>query len=180
MRDGWLRAAVKRVARGVMGLELALRRAVLGASAQRYRLTGSCNGCGRCCEAPSLSVGAWTMRLSVLRAPFLAWQRQVNGFELIRTESAGRVAVFRCTHYDPASRRCDSYETRPLMCHDYPLNQTYEAIPALFDECSLRAVDKRAAVLLRALEAQGLPPERLAELKRKLFLVEAPPDGPAP
>ncbi len=124
-------------------------------------------------------MGFWTWRLGILRAPFLWWQRVVNGFEFLRTELGSRVVVFRCTHYEPTTKRCDSYESRPLLCRDYPLEHTFDAMPQLFDECSLRMVDKRAAVLLRSLEAQGLPPERLAELKRKLFLVEAEDAAPS-
>lgn len=173
VQDGLIRRAIKRLARAVMTVELGLRRGLLGRGAQRYRVSGSCNGCGRCCEAPSIALGYWTWKLASLRVPFLWWHRVVNGFDFVRTELGARVAVFRCTHFDVQTKRCDSYASRPLMCRDYPTQHTYDAVPQLFDECSLRLVDKRAAVLLRALEAQGLPPERLDELKRKLFLVDA-------
>jgi hypothetical protein len=83
--------------------------------------------------------------------------------------------VFRCSHYDPVSKRCDSYESRPLMCRDYPLRLTFDAVPEPFPECSYVLVDRKAAQLTAALEAAGLDGEKLAEVKKKLYLDDGEP-----
>lgn len=154
-----------------MAAELWLRRHLLRTSGgARYRLLGTCNGCGRCCETPSVYVGRWTWRLLPLRAVAVWWQRTVNGFELVGDDPRFKMLIFRCTHYVRETRQCDSYDSRPLMCRDYPANLTYEAVPTLFDECSHRIVDKNAVGLLAALADSGLPPEKLNQLKQKLFL----------
>lgn len=101
----------------------------------------------------------------------MAWQRLVNGFVLTATDARFRVFVFRCTHYDPVTRQCDSYQSRPLMCRDYPYNLTFDAVPALFPECSYTLHDKNADALRTALKAAGVEGEKLAELEKKLFLV---------
>jgi len=174
VRDGAIRRLVKGLARPLSALDLLLTRWVHAARGQRarYRLIGSCNGCGRCCESPSEAVNVWTFRLPSLRRLYLWWQRVVNGFELVSRDARFKVFVFKCTHYDPVSKRCDSYESRPLMCRDYPANQTFEAVPALFPECSYVVQDKKAAQLKAALKAAGVEGEKLAEIEKKLFLTE--------
>ena len=161
---------VKWVARTSGALDLWVARR-LGPPA-RYRLTGSCNGCGKCCEAPSVQLGALAWRLRSLKAVLVAWHRLVNGFVLTREEHRLRILTFRCTHYDPVTKQCDAYDSRPLMCRDYPVNLTHQAVPELFAECGYRAVDKKAAELRQGLRAAGLSAEKLAEIEEKLFLKE--------
>ncbi len=173
MRDGAVRRAVKWLGRVAAGLDLRVARA-LGPK-PRYRLTGVCNGCGRCCEAPTLQVGRLTWRWPALRAAALWWQRVVNGFEFVSQDARFRTFTFRCSHYEPQTKRCDSYESRPLSCRDYPVNVTHEANPVLFDECSHRVVDVKAGALRAALLAAKLPPEKLAELEEKLHLRDEDP-----
>ncbi len=168
MRDDLLRRSIKWWARLAASLELRLVRKF--APPPRYRLFGTCNGCGRCCEAPTLQAGRFTWRLKSLRALALWWQRVVNGFELVSSDPRFRTMTFRCTHYDPVTKHCDSYGSRPLICRDYPVNLTHEANPVLFDECSHRIVDVNAEGLRDALSRTSLTPEQLEQLERKLNL----------
>ena len=162
---------VKWFARAVNALELGLRRRRLARSGEpRYCLTGTCNGCGKCCERPSIQVDRLTWHLSSARRLFLFWQRHVNGFVLDSADPRFKIFSFRCTHYDPATRQCDSYDSRPHLCRDYPINLTYDAIPSLFPECSHRVVDKHADSMVSALEKAGVSPEQLEAIKKKLFL----------
>ena len=117
-----------------------------------------------------MQVGRVTWRLRSLRAVALWWQRVVNGFEFVSADARFRTLTFRCSHYDPASKTCDSYDSRPLMCRDYPVNLTHEANPVLFEECSHRIVDVKAAGLREALARTQLSPEKLAELEKTLHL----------
>lgn len=173
MRDGPIRRRVKRTALGLYMLELGLRRLLQRARGQsHYRLTGTCNGCGRCCERPGVRVDRLTFHWASLRWLVLTWHRVVNGFEYVGEDRQLRAFFFRCTHYDPATRLCDSYDSRPGMCRDYPLNLLDSAAPELFPECSYRVVHRNAARLRQALEQSGLPPEKLQEVARKLHLEE--------
>ncbi|MCB9766140.1 MAG: YkgJ family cysteine cluster protein [Alphaproteobacteria bacterium] len=172
MRDGPLRRAVKAVARWNTLANLAAHRALRRLRGERpYRLGGACQGCARCCEAPSIQVGRLTWYMPTLRRLFLGWQRVVNGFELV-TRERPRVFVFRCTHFDPETRRCDSYDARPAMCRDYPRLLLWQATPELFEGCGFRAVHPDAARLRAALEARGLPEDKLAAARRRMFLDE--------
>ncbi len=173
MRDSWSLRVVKAVVREINRFDLSVTRAISRRrGGQRYRLSGSCNGCGRCCESPSIPVSKWTWFVPTFRLVFLLWQRLVNGFVLAGADPRFRIFVFRCTHYDPVTKQCDSYDTRPLMCRDYPVNLTYDVVPSLFPECSYSVQDKKAEQLSAALKAAGLSGEKLAEVEKRLFLTK--------
>lgn len=169
MRDGPWRKLIKAVARGLKTFDLAVTR-TLQKKDQRYRLLGSCVGCGRCCEAPSIPVSRAIWFVRTFRTAFLWWQRAVNGFELVDRDPRFKIFTFRCTHFDPVTKQCDSYESRPLMCRDYPMNHTFDAVPSLFPECSYVIQAKNADALRSSLVAAGVQGEKLAEMEAKLFL----------
>jgi Fe-S-cluster containining protein len=100
----------------------------------------------------------------------LSWHRVVNGFEIQRVDPRNGVLIFRCTHFDPDTCFCDSYESRPGICRDYPANLLDSPAPEFFQECGFRAVVKNAEALTHALQDAGVTAETLAELKKKLYL----------
>jgi len=165
MRDGPLLRAVKRVALWNFRLEVAVLRAWRRARGERpYPLSGSCRRSGMCCEAPSIGVtrAVWSMRQ--VRKLFLAWQRKVNGFELVREDAEARMFVFRCTHYDPDTRSCDSYESRPGMCRDYPRLLLWQPLPSLHPACGYRVRPPNAEGLRESLERLDLTPAQRQKL----------------
>ena len=106
----------------------------------------------------------WTQQV------FLAWQKHVNGFELVRRERETRALVFRCTHFDRATRTCDSYDSRPGMCRDYPRLLLWQPHPELLPGCGYRAVAPNAAGLKRSLDELDLTPEQRKKLDKGLRL----------
>jgi len=171
MRDGPLRRAVKRVALWNFMADVHLRRALARARGERpFLLGGECRRCARCCEAPGIHVGRLVWYLPLARRLFLWWQRQVNGFELTGRHVAGRVFVFRCTHFDWGARSCDSYDSRPGMCRDYPRALLRQPSPEFLPGCGYRAVAPNAEGLLAALERQPLTASQRKRLKKGLHL----------
>ena len=173
MKDGTLRRAVKAVARWRYGIDLRAWRAVSRLrGADPYRLGGDCRRCAKCCEAPSIRVGWLRWYFPTLRRLFLWWQERINGFVLVGRDDRSRVFTFRCTHFDVATRSCDSYDSRPGMCRDYPRGLLHQVHPAFFPECGYRPVHRNAAQLIEAIDRRtGLTPEQKQQLKRDLFLV---------
>ena len=171
MRDGFLRRAVKRVALLGFRANLAAHRAWRRARGDRpWTLTGGCRRSGGCCEAPAIAANRlwWTVRLA--RRLFLAWQHRVNGFELVPAETRDRVFVFRCSHFDPATRSCDSYDSRPGPCRDYPRVLLWQASPELLPGCGFRARPPNAEGLEAALERAELTEDQREKLRRGLRL----------
>jgi Fe-S-cluster containining protein len=141
VKDGPLRAAVKRVARAHFELNLGLSRWLRGRrQPPLYTLGGTCGGCAACCEAPAIRASAPVWYLRSLRRAFLWWQERVNGFVLVQARPGTRLFVFRCTHFDARTRRCDSYATRPGLCRDYPRGLLEQPFPEFFPGCGYRAV----------------------------------------
>jgi Fe-S-cluster containining protein len=173
MRDGPIRAVVKALARGWYASMLAIHRA---RHKPAYELAGACQGCAKCCEEPSIYVGRLLFWLPLTRKAFIAWQRWVNGFVLVREERRARVLVFECSHFDQQTRRCDSYATRPGMCRDYPRMLLDGASPDFFDGCGYRPVAVGASDMIAALVDRGVEGEQLVELKRRLHLEDPPAD----
>jgi Fe-S-cluster containining protein len=171
MRDGLATRMVKRIALGCFYAALGVDRA-LARLARRdpFRLGGDCRRCAACCEAPAIRVGWFTWWIPTFRRLFLWWQRRVNGFELRELDRAERVFVFSCTHFDRETRRCDSYDSRPGMCRDYPRALLYQPHPELLPGCGYRPIARNAKRFLRVLDAQPLTDAQRAKLKKDLFL----------
>ena len=94
----------------------------------------------------------------------------MNGFELQEARRAERTFVFRCTHFDWDTRRCDSYETRPGICRDYPRALLDQPLPELLPGCGYRARRRARGRMLTVLDQQPLTEEQRARLKRDLRL----------
>jgi uncharacterized protein len=171
MRDGLGRRLLKRVALWNFTLNVHVHRAWRRARKERpFDLGGECRRCARCCEAPAMQVHAAVFYVPALRKAFLWWQERVNGFVSTGAETASRTLVFRCTHFDEAKRACDSYDSRPGMCRDYPRIQLWQVDPGFLPGCGYRAVAPNAARLVALLRAQPLTEEQHEKLRRGLHL----------
>lgn len=173
MRDGRLRRALKAIARGGFVFDLRVHRAWRGFRGERsFLLGGDCRLCARCCEAPAIRSSRLVFYVPTLRRAFLWWQRQVNGFELETRDIASRTFVFNCTHFDREARRCDSYESRPGICRDYPRALLWQPTPEMLPGCGYRPVSRNAVQLRSALERHSLSADQKARLHKGLFLDE--------
>jgi hypothetical protein len=171
MRDGLMIRAVKRVALWRYRVDVALHRAWRRARGERpWALAGACRRSGVCCEAPAIAVGRLTWSSPTVRRLFLAWQRRVNGFELVSADARARVFVFRCTHFDRAARSCDSYDSRPGPCRDYPRLLLWQPSPELFPPCGYRVSPPNAAGLRASIDRLDLTPAQREKLRRGLRL----------
>jgi Fe-S-cluster containining protein len=169
MRDNLSRRLLKRLALAAFELDLAFEKR-WRRDKPLFELGGSCQKCARCCEAPAISVFWPFRRFRSLRALFLVWQKHVNGFHLVREDKLLQAFVFRCEHFDRRTRLCDSYETRPGMCRDYPRRLMYQPNPEMLDGCGYRPVAFGASRMMGALRRQNLTEEQMAKLKKGLFL----------
>jgi uncharacterized protein len=168
MRDGPLRRVAKAVALANHELSRRVTRALRRRRGEEaWTLGGACRRSGCCCEAPGIQTGRIVWHVPLARQVFLWWQRRINGFELRGTRPRERVFVFECTHFDPVSRDCDSYDSRPGMCRDYPRALLDQASPELFPECGYRVTPENAERLSALIDTR-VAGARARELKRRL------------
>lgn len=171
MRDNLVLKLIKGTARHYYFFTLWIQRQHLKRKGRpKYTLTGKCEGCGKCCEKPAIKVGFLVNFLKSFRWVYVLWQRKINGFILQQHNEETQVLYFTCTHWDATSKRCDSYESRPGMCRDYPRNLLYSSVPDFFDECGYKPLDKNAAKFNLALEKVLIDEEKKKKIKEKLFL----------
>jgi hypothetical protein len=174
MKDGLWRRAVKRVALLNFRVEVGLHRAWRRARGERpWPLGGACQRSGHCCEAPTIAVGPAVWFMPRARRLFLAWQKHVNGFELVREDPEGQALVFRCTHFDRTTRSCDSFDSRPGMCRDYPGVLLWQPRPEFLPGCGYRALTPNAEGLTKALDRLDLTAEQREKLRKGLHLDDA-------
>jgi hypothetical protein len=163
--------AVKRVALWRYQVDLTLHRAWRRARGERpWSLGGACRRSGACCEAPAIAVGRLTWSSPRVRRLFLAWQRRVNGFELVSADGLARLFVFRCSHFNRATRSCDSYGSRPGLCRDYPRLLLWQASPEMLSPCGYRATPPNAAGLRATIDRLDLTFAQREKLRRGLRL----------
>lgn len=171
MKDGAVRGLLKRIALRCFTVRLRLSRWQRHQDgAAPFDLGGSCQGCGTCCEAPAIRVGRITWFSPSLRYLFLWWHASINRFHLQNSSAKERTFVFACDHFDTIARRCDSYESRPGLCRDYPRALMDQSTPVLFPECGYKALAVNRHELVHILETQDLDAVQLAKLKKGLYL----------
>jgi uncharacterized protein len=169
--EGTGKRIIKHIAWWRYAVDLWITRKIMTLRGEKlYELRGSCVRCGRCCEHPTIQMTEVAYHIGWIRNSIIWWQTHVNGFKLHKNQKFDALLVFTCSHFNPETRTCDAYSTRPGMCRDYPMNQAYSVNPTFFEECGFYAVDKRAKSFRAALEKTGLPPEKLEELYERLHL----------
>ncbi len=183
MRDGPVRRAVKRLALWRYQIDLAFTRWVLARRGEpAFDLRGRCTGCGACCESPMVSVLPPCFHLKSVRWLILTWHRVVNGFVHVGDDRPTHTFIFRCTHYDPRTRRCDSYDSRPGMCRDYPRNLLHSPAPEFLPKCGFYALHRDAERIRASLRELQLPPDQQRAVEARFYVWEPPErdEPPAP
>jgi len=169
MKDNLTRRSIKFVARLRYLTDLKITRLILRLKGQpRYRLRGQCNRCGACCETPMIRMVAPLFHLRSARWLMRLWHEKVNGFEPIGEDKQTHALIFRCTHWDPDTKRCDSYRSRPGLCRDYPRPLLYHPVPDFLDSCGYYAQHKNASKIRARLEELDLSEDKRKYLENKL------------
>jgi len=181
MRDAPWRRAIKAVARWRYGVDLAATRRLRRwfGHDQPLTLQGACTACGACCETPAVQVWPPLLYFRRVRALILAWHRHINGFELIGQDRRHGVLIFRCTHYDPATKLCDSYDSRPGLCRDYPRNLLDDPRPEFLPPCTLYPLHRDHERRRAELGLAELPPDKRDKVAREFFVWQPPADAPS-
>ncbi|OGL41156.1 MAG: hypothetical protein A2161_07545 [Candidatus Schekmanbacteria bacterium RBG_13_48_7] len=171
MKDGIVRKTIKYVALARYMIDLKITRLIKSVgNSQTFHLEGSCNRCGKCCENPAIILSAPFFYLKTNRWLTLKWHKIVNGFEFVGENRKEKCFIFRCTHWNPETKLCDSYETRPGLCRDYPRNQIDSTDPVFMDSCGYYAVRKNAESMGKAIDKLLLSEEKTDKLKQKLHI----------
>ena len=174
-KEGLLIRGVKRLALIRYRIDLTITRRIRAFTDRpAFELGGACNCCGKCCETPTIPIHPALFYFKSVRWLTVKWQNAVNGFEFLDENRYMKHLVFRCRHWDPHTKRCHVYRTRPGMCRDYPRNLLDDPAPEFLDGCGYYTVLKNAQKMRDALINSGLPDDKIKELSQKLHLDHEP------
>lgn len=170
MKDNVIKKSIKTIALIRYRFDLGITRFILKIKGEpTYNMQGKCSECGACCETPMIRTFALFFYLKSLHWLYLKWHRKINGFELICEDRKKRTFIFKCTHFNPETKQCDSYSSRPGMCRDYPRNILYNIPPDFLPTCTFSPIAKNADQISESLEKLELPPGKLKKIKKKFF-----------
>lgn len=171
MRDNFAQKLIKNSFRTYYLFSLWLNRKRLKRKGlPKYTLIGNCESCGKCCENPAIKIGFLLNNIKFFKYLYNLWQKKINGFIFQKHNQETKVFYFICNHWDSNSKKCDSYDSRPGMCRDYPRNLLYSSIPDFFKECGYKPLDKNAKKFNLALDKISIDEEKKKKIKEKLFL----------
>jgi len=169
VKDDLARRSIKFLARLRYLTDLKITRFILRLKGQpRYRLKGQCNRCGACCETPMIQMYWPLFQLRSARWLMRLWHGKINGFVWIGDDKKSHSLIFRCEHWDPETKQCDSYGSRPGMCRDYPRPLLYHPTPGFLEGCGYYAQHKNASNIRARLEGMNLPEGQRKYLEDKL------------
>lgn len=170
MKDSGLKKSIKWLALIRYRIDLGFTRFILKLQGEpAYEMRGRCCNCGECCKTPMIHTFALFFYLKSLRWLCLTWHKKINGFEFISENRIKRIFIFRCTHFDPETKLCDAYSSRPGICRDYPKNILYNTPPDFLPECTFSALSKNAEKINETLDKLDLSPEKLKKIKKDFF-----------
>jgi Fe-S-cluster containining protein len=171
MQDTFIKKIIKSIARTRYQIDLGITRKIKAMRGEQlYELAGSCNSCGKCCVTPTIKVFLPFFYLKTARWIIIHWHKTINGFEFIGENRKEKYFIFSCTHWQPDTKLCDAYASRPGLCIVYPRNLVDSTNPVFMEGCGFYAIRKNAGTMEKALDKLELSEEKLDELKRKLHL----------
>lgn len=106
---------------------------------RKYYRTGSCKGCGRCCN--NIYVNHGKKGFVKTEEDFLRLKlshRFYRGLQLIGEDEMG--LLFKCKHLDEKTKKCKIHFLRPLICRNYPMEEIFKMGGALHPDCGYQLV----------------------------------------
>ncbi len=104
---------------------------------KKYYRTGSCKGCGKCCQNIYVNHG---------KKGFIQTEEEFNllkfshsfyrGLELIGKDELG--LLFKCKHLDSETNKCKIHFFRPPICRNYPMEEIFKMGGILTPECGYK------------------------------------------
>lgn len=106
---------------------------------KKYYRTGSCKGCGKCCENIYVNHGKKGFIKSIEEFNRLKlFHSFYRNLDVIGSDELG--LTFKCRHLDPNTRKCTIYFFRPPICRNYPMEEIFKMGGILTEECGYRLV----------------------------------------
>ena len=102
---------------------------------KKYYRTGSCLGCGRCCQ-----------KIYVKHKNVIQTEEEFKKLQLLHSfytylkiiDKDETGLVFECTKLDKTTNKCTIHKTRPGICRRYPQEELFNMGGTLAEHCGYR------------------------------------------
>lgn len=106
---------------------------------KKYYRTGSCKGCGKCCENIYVNHGKKGFIKSIEEFNRLKlFHSFYRNLDVIGSDELG--LTFKCRHLDLNTRKCTIHFFRPPICRNYPMEEIFKMGGILTEECGYKLV----------------------------------------
>ena len=103
---------------------------------RHYIRTGSCKGCGRCCQQIYVR-HAKNIINDEEEFEYLKSLHYFYGYlNIVGKDETG--LIFECTKLNKETGKCTAYNKRPLLCRQYPLEEIFMMGGGISDDCGYK------------------------------------------
>lgn len=103
---------------------------------RKYIRSGSCNGCGACCEQIYVKTAKFVVRSKEHFEILQKKHRFYRDLENIGEDENG--LVFACKNLDPHTKKCKIHKFRAHICREYPREELFMMGGGLSDGCGFK------------------------------------------
>ncbi|MDD3593133.1 MAG: YkgJ family cysteine cluster protein [Candidatus Gastranaerophilales bacterium] len=105
---------------------------------RKYFREGACKACGRCCREIYVRHSRDVIKTEE-EFNSLKNRHYFYGYlKIIGQNETG--LVFACTKLDKETGKCTAYNTRPLLCRQYPVEEIFMMGGSISDDCGYKFV----------------------------------------
>ena len=90
---------------------------------KHYIRTGSCKGCGRCCQQIYVRHAKNVIKTEEEFEYLKSLHFFYSYLKVVGKDDIG--LVFECTKLNKETGKCTAYDKRPLLCRQYPLEEIF-------------------------------------------------------
>lgn len=103
---------------------------------KKYIRTGSCHGCGRCCQKIYVRHARNVIKTENEFENLKTLHFFYSYLEVVGKDEVG--LVFECSKLNKETGKCTAYNKRPLLCRQYPQEEIFMMGGSITEDCGYR------------------------------------------
>ncbi len=103
---------------------------------KHYIRTGACKGCGKCCQQIYVRHAKNIINNEEEFEYLKTLHYFYNYLVVVGKDETG--LVFECSKLDKTTGKCTAYNTRPLLCRQYPLEEIFMMGGGISEDCGYK------------------------------------------
>lgn len=105
---------------------------------KHYIRTGSCKGCGRCCQQIYVRHAKAVIKTEEEFEYLKTLHFFYSYLKVVGKDEIG--LVFECSKLNKATGKCTAYDKRPLLCRQYPVEEIFMMGGEISQDCGYKFI----------------------------------------